>query len=52
MKMIEKFDEARLRQFLAQAEHMRTQAPEENQDMVEALVQLVQGRLEEIGGAR
>ena len=48
--MIGQLEEAQLRQFLAQTEQMRTQAPAENQDMVEVLVQLVQERLEEIGG--
>ncbi len=50
--MIGQLEEPQLRQFLAQAEQMRSQAPEENQDMVEVLVQLVEGRLEEVGGDR
>ena len=48
---IGQFEEAQLRQFLAQTEQMRAQAPDENQDMVEVLIQLVERRLEEIGGA-
>ncbi len=48
--MIGQLEEPQLRQFLAQAEQMRSQAPEENQDMVEVLVQLVEERLEEVGG--
>ena len=50
--MIGQLEEPQLRQFLQQAEQMRAQAPEENQDMVEAMVQLVEARLEELGAAQ
>ena len=45
-------DEEQLRQFQAQTEQMAAQAPPENQDMVEALQQLVQERLDDVGAAR
>ena len=50
--MIGQLEEPQLRQFLEQAEQMRAQAPEENQDMVEAMVRLVEARLEELGAAQ
>ena len=50
--MIGQLEEPQLRQFLQQAEQMRAQAPEENQDMVEAMVRLVEARLEELGAAQ
>ena len=52
MTMIGQMEEAQLRQFLAQAEQMVAQAPEENQDMARAVLQLVQEQLESVGGAR
>ena len=39
-------------QFLAQADQMLTQAPPENQDMAQAMIALVEQRLEELGGGR
>ena len=52
MTMMEQMEEAQLRQFLTQAEQMVAQAPEENQDMARAVLQLVQEQLESVGGAR
>ena len=45
-------NEEQLRQLQAQTEQMAGQAPPENQDMVAAIQQLVQERLDEVGGAR
>ena len=50
--MLAQANEEQLRQFQAQTEQMAAQAPPENQDMVEALQQLVQERLDSVGGAR
>ena len=50
--MLPELDDEQLRQFQAQTEQMATQAPPENQDMVEALQQLIQERLDAAGGAR
>ena len=50
--MIGQLEEPQLRQFLEQAEQMRAQAPEENQDMAEAMVRLVEARLEALGAAK
>ena len=50
--MIGQLEEPQLRQFLEQAEQMRAQAPEENQDMAEAMVRLVEARLEAFGAAK
>ena len=52
MTMMAQLDEDQLRQFQAQAEQMAAQAPPENQDMVEAIQQLIQERLDDAGGAR
>ena len=52
MTMLGQMEEAQLRQFLAQAEQMVAQAPEVNQDMARAVLQLVQEQLESVGGAR
>ena len=45
-------NEEQLRQLQAQTEQMAAQVPPENQDMVEAIQQLVQERLDDVGGAR
>ncbi len=50
--MLAQANEEQLRQFQAQTEQMAAQAPPENQDMVEALQQLVQERLDDVGAAR
>ena len=52
MTMMAQLDEDQLRQFQAQAEQMAAQAPPENQDMVEAIQQLIQERLDDAGGTR
>ena len=52
MTMLPQLSDEQLRQFQAQAEQMAAQAPEENQDMVQAIQQLVQERLDAAGGAR
>ena len=50
--MMAQMDEDQLRQFQAQAEQMAAQSPPENQDMVEAILQLIQERLDGVGGDR
>ena len=50
--MLAQANEEQLRQLQAQTEQMAGQAPPENQDMVEAIQQLVQERLDDVGGAR
>ena len=52
MTMMAQLDEDQLRQFQAQAEQMAAQAPPENQNMVEAIQQLIQERLDDAGGTR
>ena len=52
MTMMAQLDEDQLRQFQAQAEQMAAQASPENQDMVEAIQQLIQERLDDAGGTR
>ena len=52
MTRMAQLDEDQLRQFQAQAEQMAAQAPPENQDMVEAIQQLIQERLDDAGGTR
>ena len=48
--MIRQASREQLEQLLAGADQMRAQAPPESQDMVEAIVGLVQERLAELGG--
>ena len=50
--MLAQANEEQLRQLQAQTEQMAGQAPPENQDMVEAIQQLVQERLDDVAGAR
>ena len=50
--MLAQANEEQLRQLQAQTEQMAGQAPPENQDMVEAIQQLVQERLDDVGGGR
>jgi predicted Zn-dependent peptidase len=52
MTMVSGLDEEQLRQFQAQAEQMLAQVPEENQDMAEALLQVIEDRLEALGGGQ
>ena len=52
MTMVSEFDEEQLRQFQAQAEQMLAQVPAENEDMAEALLQVIEDRLEALGGGR
>ena len=50
--MIRQMNEEQLDQMLAGADQMRSQAPPESQDMVDALVELVRERLAELGGGQ
>ena len=50
--MLAQMTEEQANQFLAQADQMLTQAPPENQDMAQAMIALVEQRLEELGGGR
>ena len=52
MTMVVELDEDQLRQFLAQAEQMVANVLAENQDMAQALLQVIEERLESFGGAR
>lgn len=52
MAVVAQLDGEQLQQFLAQTEEMVAQAPEENRDLAEALVAIVQERLDSIGGGR
>ena len=52
MTMVAELDEAGLRQFQAQAEQMLAGVPAENQDMAEALLQIIRDRLESLGGGQ
>ena len=49
---IRQMNKEQLDQMLAGTDQMRAQAPPENQDMVEALVELVRERLAELGGGQ
>lgn len=48
--VLPQLDAEQLRQMLIQFEESAAQAPEENQDLVEVVLQLIRDRLEEIGG--
>ena len=50
--MIRQMGKEQLDQMLAGADQMRAQAPPENQDMVDVLVELIQERLAELGGGQ
>ena len=50
--MMGQMGEEQLRQFLAQADQMRSQLPPESQDMADALQELLERRLAELGGER
>ena len=50
--MIGQMGEEQLRGFLAQADQMRSQLPAESQDMADALQEIVERRLAELGGER
>ena len=50
--MIRQMNQEQVDQMLAGADQMRAQAPEENQDMVDALVELIRERLAELGGGQ
>ena len=50
--MIRQMNQEQLDEMLAGADQMRAQAPEENQDMVDALVELIRERLAELGGGQ
>ena len=52
MTMVSEFDEEQLQQFQAQAEQMLAQVPAENQDMAEAILRVLEDRLEALGGGR
>ena len=52
MAVVAELDAEQLQQFLAQAEEMVAQAPEDNRDLAEALVAIVQERLDSIGAGR
>lgn len=48
--MLAQLDKQQLSQFQAQTEQMADQAPQENQDMFNAIRQLIQERLDQVGG--
>ena len=50
--MIRQMNKEQVDQMLAGADQLRAQAPEENQDMVDALVELIRERLAELGGGQ
>ena len=50
--MIRQMNQEQIDQMLAGADEMRSQAPPENQDMVDALVELLRERLAELGGGQ
>ena len=50
--MMGQMGEEQLRQFLAQADQMRSQLPPESQDMADVLQELLERRLAELGGER
>ena len=50
--MIRQMNKEQVDQMLAGADQMRAQAPEESQDMVDALVELIRERLAELGGGQ
>ena len=50
--MIRQMNKEQVDQMLAGTDQMRAQAPEENQDMVDALVELIRERLAELGGGQ
>ena len=50
--MIRQMDKEQLGQIMAGTDQMRAQAPPENQDMVEAIAELVRERLAELGGGQ
>ena len=52
MAMVAQLDGEQLQQFLAQVEQMMAEAPDENRDLGEALLAIVQARIEAIGGGR
>jgi len=49
---MQEMDAEQLGQFVAQIEQMGAQAPPENQDMVQAVLEIVQERLAAAGGGR
>ena len=50
--MLGQLDREQLTEFLAQAEQTVDQVPADNKDMAEAVVELIQRRLEELGGGQ
>ena len=52
MAVVAQLDAEQLQQFLAQAEQMVAQAPEENRDMAEAVLAIVNDRIAALGGGR
>ena len=52
MATIGQVDAEKLKQLLTQSEMMVDRVPPENQDMAEAVVELVRQRLDELGGGR
>ena len=50
--MLSQMDTETINQFMSQAEQMRAQVPPESQDMADVILELVQRRLDEIGGGR
>ena len=50
--MLGQLDQEQLAEFLAQAEQSVSQVPDENRDMAEALVQLIQRRIDQLGGGQ
>ena len=52
MAVVAQLDAEQLQQFRAQAEQMMATAPEENQDLAQALLAIIEARIEAIGGGR
>ena len=52
MAVVAQLDAEQLQQFLAQAEQMMAEAPEENRDLAQALLAIIEARIEAIGGGR
>ena len=52
MAAVEQLDAEQLQRFLAQAEQMMAEAPEENRDLAEALFAIIGARIKTMGDGR
>ena len=52
MAVVAQLDAEQFQQYLAQAEQMVAQAPEENRDLAQAVLAIIEERLEALGGGR